>query len=56
LGEELFRGTPRCRGYGEECFEAKKEFCTRKWACESKERVRTKVKGERPDGKIISIE
>jgi len=27
LGEELFGGTPRCRGYGAECFKAGEEFC-----------------------------
>jgi len=27
LGERLFGGTPRCRGYGAECFKAGKELC-----------------------------
>jgi len=28
LGEGLFGGTPRCRGFGAECFETSKELCT----------------------------
>jgi len=27
LGEGLFGETPRCRGYGAECFKARKELC-----------------------------
>jgi len=27
FGEGLFEGTPRCRGYGAECFELREKLC-----------------------------
>jgi len=38
LGEELFGGTPRCRGYGAECFKAGEELCA--------EGMDVRIKGE----------
>jgi len=46
LGEGLFGETPRCRGYGAECFKAEEKLCAEgvdNWTCEPKERVRSKV-------------
>jgi len=43
LGEGLFGGTPRCRGYGRSALNGGKNFVHREWTRKPKERVRPKV-------------
>jgi len=38
LGERLFGGSPRCRGYGAECFKVEEELCA--------EGLDVRIKGE----------